>query len=263
MIQAMPRNLMHSVQQSVRDGPLRPLRKVGLAVARRWPWPVSVRLNSGRRMYVDLRSAIGRGIFAKGEFDALIFGPLRTALREGGTFLDVGANVGFYSMLALEVVGATGAVHAFEVDQRPLRCLRRTIEHDSIANLHLHEVAVGHQDGVIGLAMRKESGHTGVVLQGGDGEVRMLTLDTWWRSAGRADVQAIKIDIEGAELLALQGAKAMLEELRPLIVCESDEELQARYGYDPPALMDLLAELRYRITPLDGAWSPTIVAHPQ
>lgn len=93
---------MNSIQPSVQGGLMRPIRKLGLAVATHWPFAVSSRLLGGRRMYVDLRSAIGRGIFMKGEFDPKVFEPLHAALKPGGTFLDVGANVGFYSMLALE-----------------------------------------------------------------------------------------------------------------------------------------------------------------
>ena len=104
---------------------LRPVRRLLRPVAERWPWPVAVRLRDGRVMYVDLRSAIGRGILATGEFDPGVFVPFRGMLRAGHTFLDVGANVGYYSMLASAIVGGAGAVHAFEIDPRPLRCLRR------------------------------------------------------------------------------------------------------------------------------------------
>jgi hypothetical protein len=79
-------------------------------------------------MFVDLRSAVGRGLFATGRFDPQVIDPLRDALKPGGTFLDLGANVGYYSMLALDLIGERGSVHAFEVDERPLRCLRKTIK---------------------------------------------------------------------------------------------------------------------------------------
>lgn len=118
---------MIKIQQSIRQGALRPLRKIGLSVAQHWPWPVEATIVNGRKMLVDLRSAVGRGIFATGQFDPAVFEPLRAALKPGGTFLDVGANVGYYSMLALDLVGAQGAIHAFEIDERPLRCLRGTV----------------------------------------------------------------------------------------------------------------------------------------
>ena len=213
-------------------------------------------------MFVDLRSGVSRGIFAKGEFDPKVFGPLRDALRPGGTFLDVGSNVGFYSMLALDAVGATGAIHAFEIDERPLRCLRKTIAHEGLDNMQLHETAVGHRDGLIGLNPHEDSGNSGVVETGGERQVKMTKLDTWWRGSGAKNIQAIKLDIEGAELLALQGAEELLRAERPLLVCESDEDLQTRFGYGQKQLLDCLAGLRYRVEPVVGTWSPTVVAFP-
>jgi len=214
-------------------------------------------------MYVDLRSGIGRGIFATGQFDPAVFEPIRAALEPGGTFLDVGANVGFYSMLALDVVGPMGTVHAFEIDQRPLRCLRKTIAREHLTNLFLHEVAVGREDGTARIAVHEDSGHTGIDDDSDGPEVRVVALDTWWRETGVQNVQAIKIDIEGAEGLALEGARELLRAARPVIVCEVDETLQRPFGYGPGDLRRLLSGLGYRTRSLDGVWSPTIVAEPE
>src|SRR5947209_7000962 len=153
---------MQLIQQSAQGGLLRPLRKLGLAIASRWPRPVSVKLASGRRMFVDLRSSIGRALFMKGEFDPMVFPPLRAALKPGGTFLDVGANVGYYSLLGLDCVGGAGQVHAFEIDPRPLACLRKTVPSECLRNLAVHEVAAGNRDGTATLVACAESGHSRV-----------------------------------------------------------------------------------------------------
>lgn len=253
---------MQTIQRLIKAPVLTPARKLGLAVARHWPWPVAVRINTGRCMFVDLRSGVSRGIYAKGEFDPTVFEPLRRALGAGGTFLDVGANVGFYSMLALDVIGPSGTVHAFEIDDRPLRCLRKTISREGLGNVYLHETAVGHRDGTVGLNMHEDSGNSGVVETGGTRQVRMTKLDTWWRGSGVTNIQAMKLDIEGAELLALQGANELLGMERPVIVCEADPDLQNRFGYGRKQLLHQLAELQYRVEPLAGAWSPTVVAIP-
>ena len=237
-------------------------RAARLALAKRWPWPVRARLRSGRRMYVDLRSGIGRGIFVTGEFDPVVFDPIRAALRPGGTFLDVGANVGFYSMLALDVVGPTGAVHAFEIDPRPLRCLRKTIDRERIANLTLHAVAVGRTNGTARLVRRQDSGHTGLAGEGSGTPVSVVTLDSWWRSSAIQSVQAIKIDIEGGEPAAIEGARELLRATRPVIVCEADDALLGTTNRSVAGLVALLTSMGYRTRPLDGVWSPTIVAAP-
>ena len=251
---------MELVQSSVRHGWLRPVRKAGLAVGSRWPWPVRARLANGRRMYVDLRSGIGRAIFMKGEFDPAVFRPLREVLKPGGTFLDVGANVGYYSMLALELVGEAGQVHAFEIDPRPLRCLHKTVTSQKLRNVFVHEVAIGRQSGEARIVSGEESGHSSVELGGPGKLIRMTALDDWAAAEKIGKVQAMKLDIEGGELWALQGAEKLLRDHRPTLVCEVFEELEARSGYGRGALLIFLAELGYRIEPVEGAWSPTIVA---
>ena len=254
---------MQITQQKFWGALRRPLHSVGLTAARRWPWPVSVEIKNGRRLYVDLRSGIGRGLFVKGEFDPAVFEPLYTALKSGGTFVDIGANVGFYSMLALEVVGEAGVIHAFEIDHRPLRCLHKTLSRYRIENLFVHEFAVGRYNGTVGFCPAAESGNSCITENGGQRQVRMMTLDNWWRQSKVTNIQAVKIDIEGAELLALEGGKDMLCKMRPSIVCEADEKLESRFGYKRVDLVRFLAGLRYSICELKSAWSPTIVATPK
>ncbi|MDX1539768.1 MAG: hypothetical protein R3349_00050, partial [Geminicoccaceae bacterium] len=103
--------VLDRLRDAVRFGPIRPFRHILGQAARRWPLPVPVTIEH-RRCYVDLRSAIGRAIYMQGEFDPAVFGPIRAALRPGDVFVDVGANIGWYSLLAARIVGPTGRVHA-------------------------------------------------------------------------------------------------------------------------------------------------------
>lgn len=253
---------MELLQQGARRGLLRPVRALALAAARRWPWPVAARILTGRRMYVDLRSGIGRAILVKGEFDPAVAEPIEAALGEGGVFIDVGANVGYYSMLALDRVGPTGEVHAFEIDERPLRCLRRTIAHGRLDRLHLHEIAAGKSDGMGYLVEGEEIGHSSVETMGGGKPVRMTALDNWRERHGVRGVQVIKLDVEGGELWILQGAERLLREERPVVVCEIDDATAARAGYTRADLVGYLQRLEYRVEPLPRAWTATVVAYP-
>jgi FkbM family methyltransferase len=253
---------MERLQQSTRAGLVRPVRKVGLAVAAHWPWPVRVRIENGRRMFVDLRSSIGRGLFMTGQFDPVVFDPLRRALHSGGVFLDIGANVGYYTMLALDLVGDSGAVHAFEMDPRPLRCLRKTAAREGLQNVFINDVAVGAKDGVARFRAESESGHSNVETSGEGVSVRMISLDSWRAAKGVRNIQGIKLDIEGGELWALQGAEKLLREERPLLVCEVCEDLAERSGYRRQQLLEFLERREYMVEPLLGTCSPTVVARP-
>ena len=253
---------MERIQQSTQAGLLRPARKLGLAIASRWPWPVAVRTKTGQRMFVDLRSAIGRALFMKGEFDPAVFDPIRAALKPGGTFLDVGANIGYYSLLALDIVGPSGQVHGFEIDRRPARCLRRTAAAYGLQNLFLHEIAIGDREGPARLSLGSESGHSRVSHNGEGVSVPMRTLDSWRAASGVQKIQAVKLDIEGGELWALKGAQRLLREERPVLVCEVFEGLEPRPGHQRDELLSLLREFNYHLAALEGVCSPTVVARP-
>jgi FkbM family methyltransferase len=251
---------MNPIQKSVQGGVLRPLRKLGLSVASRWPWPVAARMKTGRSMYVDLRSGVGRAIYMQGEFDPAVFEPFKSCLTEGGVFLDVGANVGYYTMRALDYVGQSGAAHCFEIDPRPLRCLRRTVGRQGLGNVFVHELAVGNTTGRGRLTMREDAGHSSVGAQGNGPEVQLTTLDDWRKLHPEGRIQAIKMDIEGGELAALQGAHELLRRERPLLVCEVITESQGRKFSDPDKIFALLELLGYRWHRLEGTFEPTIVA---
>jgi FkbM family methyltransferase len=254
---------MEAIQKSVSGGLLRalsPARKLGLAVSRCWPWPVRVKLLNGRHMYVDIRSRVGRRLFVQGQFDPEVFTPIRGVLKTGGTFLDVGSNAGFYSMLALDLVGPTGSIHAFDVDPRPLRCLRKTIQTESISNLIVHAKAVSNKDGMGVLEMIGDCGWTHLQEGGTGPTIPTITLDTWRTQNSVYNIQAIKMDIEGGELAALQGAVKLLQEERPLLVCEMVDKHISRVGYKSTDIVHLLESIGYRTRWHEGVWFPGIIA---
>jgi FkbM family methyltransferase len=251
---------MEAIQRSAQAGFLRPIRNVCLAAARRWPWPVRVKLCNNRHAYVDLRSRVGRALFMKGEFDREVFAPMRGVLKEGGTFLDVGANAGFYSLLALDLVGPTGAVHAFDVDGRALRCLRKTVQREALRNLHVHAVGISNTDGFARLDLISDCGRTRIQSSGTGPMVPTMTLDTWRLKFPVRNVQAIKMDIEGGELAALQGAARLLSEERPLLVCELLESHTRHAGYKKAEVVQLLQSLGYRVEWHEGVWYDGIIA---
>jgi len=141
------------------------VKDCAIQVAKRWPFLVRTRLFNGREMYVDLRSAIGRGVFATGKFDMATISPALETLCTGGVFVDVGANIGFYSILAIDHVGPAGQAICFEIDTRPLRALRRTVKYLELGNLRIEEKAVSDKDGLLNF-IRRESMATIVLMIG-------------------------------------------------------------------------------------------------
>ncbi len=236
---------------------------LGRAIASHWPFPVRTTVINGCEMYVDLRSSIGRGLFATGSFDMGAIQPILNKLQPGATMIDVGANVGFYSVLASALVGDRGHVYAFEIDPRPLQCLRKTIALSGLGNIHIAEAAVSDTDGSVTFIPADEHGHNHIELQGDEGcVVASVRLDTWADAIALERLDAIKIDVEGAEKLVLEGARGIIARFKPLIICEASLHT-ALFGYPPELLIKEFDSIGYDAVWLDEVCTATLLATPR
>src|ERR1039458_761748 len=115
----------------------------------------------------------------------------------GGTVLDLGANVGFYTLLAAELVGPSGHVHAFEPVPRNLQYIRRHIALNGLTNVSVVEAAVSNASGKrrFRLDTSPAMGHLG---DDGQIEVSAVALDQFVFGTAVAAPHSIKIDVEGA-----------------------------------------------------------------
>jgi FkbM family methyltransferase len=233
------------------------------AIAFRWPFPVVAKVKGGRRMYVDLRSAVSRGVYVKGEFDPAVFEAIQRGLRKDGVFLDIGANVGIYSVQALDFLGQGGAVHAFEIDPRPLKCLLKTKERFGYENLLVHRTAIGATRGNVQLVRAADSGTSQVGGSTLGLTVPMVSLDEWSHGFGLGRVDVIKIDVEGYEMEVLRGAREVVERFHPLMVIEADDSLLCRCGASVDDLERFLSSLGYKVETVPNTWSPTMIARYQ
>jgi FkbM family methyltransferase len=136
-------------------------------------------------------------------------------VRRNTVFYDVGANVGFYSLLASALVGL-GKVFAFEPAPRNLGYLRKHLELNSASNVEVLELALSDENGVTRFQV-EPSGLLGHLSSEGVIMVPTATLDSLVDEGRILPPDYIKMDIEGAELLALQGASKTVRRYRPMI----------------------------------------------
>jgi FkbM family methyltransferase len=146
--------------------------------------------------------------------------PEQTALFErwigaGSTVLDVGAHVGYYTVLASVLAGPRGRVLAFEPNPRNHGFLARHVAINRCANVELVQAAVSDTAGTARFDFGTGSG-TGHLAPGGALEVRTVRLDEVCRERGITPA-AVKIDVEGAELQVLRGAEQTLGAARPVV----------------------------------------------
>ena len=134
-------------------------------------------------------------------------------LRPGAVFYDVGANVGFYTLLSAGLV-APGQVYAFEPLPENTAYLRKHLELNGIRNVTLLELAISDQVGTASFAA-EETRAMGKLDAAGHLRVCCSTLDALLREDRLAPPDYIKMDIEGGEFRALLGARECFERYRP------------------------------------------------
>jgi FkbM family methyltransferase len=169
---------------------------------------------------------------------------LRFHLKSGDVFYDIGANVGFYTMLASVLVGENGHIYSFEPSPDNLRNLKRHIQINHRTNCTLVEAAVSSVDGESGFdpTANRSTGH---LASTGRIRVPTVTLDFLVRTEKFRPPNLMKIDIEGAERECLLGASSTIREFRPIIFL-------ATHGWEVhSACTKLLQEWNYRLASLD------------
>jgi FkbM family methyltransferase len=143
-------------------------------------------------------------------------------LGPGDVFYDLGANVGFFTLLAARLVGPQGAVVAFEPDPRNAQTLRSNVAANGLANVAVLQQAVSDTAGRRRLAIA-ESTASRFADSTTDQEttfVDVVSLNDFARDSAHRPPTVIKLDIEGAEVHALHGAEQLLARHRPAIICE-------------------------------------------
>ena len=132
-------------------------------------------------------------------------------VRPGHVVFDVGANVGFFTLLASQLVGPTGAVVAFEPFPAALKYLRRHLELNRVENTTVVDAAVSDAPGRVHFRAHGPS-------DGGELSAEVVRLDQLCATGKVPLPDLIKIDVEGEELKVLRGAARILRERRPTIL---------------------------------------------
>ena len=159
------------------------------------------------------------------------------SLRPGDVFFDIGANVGFFSLLGSRLVGPTGRVVSFEPLPRNLELLRRHLNLNQTANLTVIPAAVADVEGV-GCLSEAPSASQGALSERGI-SVALVSLDTLWAAGNVPTPSVLKIDVEGAESRVLTGARDLLSRSRPLVLLSTHGREQHE------ACWQILVELDY------------------
>lgn len=190
-------------------------------------------------------------------------------LRPGMVFFDVGAHIGEYTLLASRRVGPSGQVHAFEPQPDTFGLLQSNAKVNALRNVRLNACAVSDREGQAEFGVRPEPSLSSILRKVGASEaddllcsitVASRTLDSYCRECG-CWPDLVKIDVEGAELLVLQGAQDLLAAppgRAPYLVFEYGPENYPHFGYGFADIMSVLGQAGYRMFRLDPRGRPQL-----
>ncbi len=142
---------------------------------------------------------------------------LKKYLGEGDVIFDVGAHVGFYTLLGSVLVRDSGQVVSFEPVPNNLMYLKKHLQINSVSNVTIVEAAVSDRDGLGHLSSGPSSSMWHLDAQG-ELDVQTVSLDELVLNATIPPPNVIKMDIEGAEILALNGSAKVVSEFHPIFV---------------------------------------------
>ena len=196
-------------------------------------------------------ASVGRSV-RQGEYEPEICAQFRRVLRPGMGVLDLGANIGFFALMAASLVGSTGMVLAIEPSPRNVRLLEASRRVNGFGQLSVLQVAAGSSNGLLVLNSSYSNGTTAGLPDDVAGlltaeTVPALRIDTVLPPGRRIDL--IKIDVEGAEYPALLGCEGAIRANRPVIISEFSPGLMPGIsGIDGPGYLNWLIGLGYDLS---------------
>jgi len=220
-----------------------------------------------RMFFPAQRKGFGKFIYAFREYYEPELAYLEKILSPGNLFIDVGANFGVYTLVASRLVGETGRVLAFEPTAQSFATLRQNIALNHFSNVRAFQVALAQTGGKARLYHARDPVGNSLgkdPLWGVEGEeVQTEALDNLLEESGIGRVDAIKIDVEGAEELVLRGAIRCLTSYNPIVIFEFNPGCAARLGLSPDGARDFLQSLNYEFVILgDCAKSKNLALRP-
>ncbi|MGB8352717.1 MAG: stealth conserved region 3 domain-containing protein [Chthoniobacteraceae bacterium] len=223
---------------------------------------VLTRTLHGQAIYIDTRDrSVAPRLLLTGDWEQETTEVFIKHVRPGATIVEVGANMGYYTLLAAERVGRLGKVIAFEANRDLCGLLRESIEINSfVCQCEVINKAVAGSAGTV--TLRKSREHTGqsslaparpaflgqVADSVEEVSVESVSLDAFLRERGLPCPDVIKIDAEGSEPLIFQGLQHTLDNATDLVVIfELNTEMIRAMGHDPLEMLENLVSKGFNL----------------
>lgn len=223
-----------------------------------------------RNRDVTISQGIGAGVkfnagsanpdLVLGKYELPLQQTLARYLQQGAVFYDIGANIGFFSVMGAKLVGATGLVYAFEPVPDNAARIRYNARLNNFSQITVIEKAVSKTMGEGQLLLTTNIGGHALASADRPPDVRgsmtvdLVSIDELIAQKQLTPPTLVKIDVEGAELDVLQGMQQTIRQYQPIIVYEIDDGEEELFRRKQEAVADFLQSLAYQIQPLEECY---------
>jgi FkbM family methyltransferase len=215
----------------------------------------------GIQFYLDSKSTYTPRLVMTGLFDKGTTKLFRNLIKEGMVVLDIGANIGYYSLVSAQLAGESGKVFAFEPEPNNYTLLTKNIEANGFRNIVPVQKAVSNKTGKGVLSLSKETDLHSMHESNENGaiEVETTTVDDYIKNIN-CRIDLVKIDVEGWEMRVLEG---MMETIRKnpdlKIITEFYPPSLKESGCSPEGFLQKLVDLGFKIYLTDEEAETTIL----
>ncbi len=204
---------------------------------------------------LDQSDVVVSGSLALGAFENTEIELFRQSIKKGSTVADIGANIGYYSVIAGKCVGPIGKVFSYEPEKRNFDLLSKNIQINQLSNVTPIMCALSNKEGVSRLYLDENNkGHHSLVYDK-DKKYTVIetdTLDNSLKKYGSPKIDIIKMDVEGAEFLALEGMKETIERNPDVILfTEFLPKAIKSLGGEPLAFLKKLISMNFGLSLID------------
>lgn len=212
-------------------------------------------LAQNHKYYIDKKDSIVSEVLLSRkvweEYETEVF---KESIKQGATVVDVGAHIGYYTLIAASIVGNKGKVYAFEPDPGNFRLLQKNVAQSGYTNVVLINKAVTQKSGKTLLFLNKENMGDHRIYDVGEGQksisIETVALDDYFKKLTKIDV--IKMDIQGAEVQALKGAEDILKRSNHIkLILEFMPSILLQGGSSAEECLSFLKKNRFKLYRLD------------
>jgi FkbM family methyltransferase len=229
-----------------------------IEILKRFGWPPPL-IDIGQGIVMEFEpSLLGWTLFERGCWEPEQTAAFLSLIPTGGVVVDVGANTGYYALLAAARVSSEGHVYAFEIQPAMIDILRRNILRNGFESIvTIVESGCYSSPGSAVIERHGDPGAARIGFAGKGVHVALTTLDLYAESATFDRVDVVLIDTEGADFEILKGAARLLARDHPAVLTEV-HHLEA-FGGSEEELVTFMAQFGYRAKQLLGEFSRDVV----